>query len=193
MYKSCHKLQTVTSSAKHPTFSIDHWIVFTFVGTKFVLLIKPIKFGHILWHQGFCVKVHPSSSQSCHHKNWNHPLRWILYIFQTASNENVIYPGCWRPEYDGIAGSRSQRGSLGLYGDYGCDTPWELVESAVKAMATRQDVDFLLWTGWVVYIEITGSILSALYALAESAENVLRVRCPVFMVLLNVAYVLHYK
>lgn len=87
----------------------------------------------------------------------------ITYIFQTASNENVIYPhtGCWRPEYDGIAGSRSQRGSLGRYGDYGCDTPWELVESAVKAMATRQDVDFLLWTGWVVYIEITDGILVA--------------------------------
>lgn len=59
------------------------------------------------------------------------------------------YPGCWRPEYDGIAGSRSHRKPSGRYGDYGCDTPWELVESAVKAMATRQDVDFLLWTGWV--------------------------------------------
>lgn len=59
----------------------------------------------------------------------------------------MIFSGCWRPEYDGIGGSRSQRGPLGRYGDYGCDTPWELVESAVKAMATRQDVDFLLWTG----------------------------------------------
>ena len=36
----------------------------------------------------------------------------------------------------------------GKFGDYWCDSPWKLAESAVKAMQTfKHDVDFLLWTG----------------------------------------------
>lgn len=58
-----------------------------------------------------------------------------------------VYIGCWKPEYEGHSGSRLQRRYSGLYGDYGCDSPWKLVESAINAMKTRQDVDFLLWTG----------------------------------------------
>ncbi|KAK6644887.1 hypothetical protein RUM43_001163 [Polyplax serrata] len=37
---------------------------------------------------------------------------------------------------------------MGVYGDYQCDSPWALVESAVHAMKSKHgDVDFILWTG----------------------------------------------
>ena len=38
----------------------------------------------------------------------------------------------------------------GLFGDYWCDSPWNLITSAVEAMknATEgRDADFVLWTG----------------------------------------------
>ncbi|RZB40944.1 hypothetical protein BDFB_011148 [Asbolus verrucosus] len=57
--------------------------------------------------------------------------------------------GCWRPEYDGGATSRNQRRPMGRYGDYSCDAPWELIESAARTMMSRQNdnVEFVLWTG----------------------------------------------
>lgn len=75
-----------------------------------------------------------------------HNAKHLYYLVWIVCHVNL---GCWRPEYEGHAGSRLQRRSSGRYGEYGCDSPWELVESAVNAMKTRQDVDFLLWTGWV--------------------------------------------
>ncbi|EEB18824.1 conserved hypothetical protein [Pediculus humanus corporis] len=37
---------------------------------------------------------------------------------------------------------------MGMYGDYQCDSPWALVESAVHTMKSKHgDVDFILWTG----------------------------------------------
>uniref|UniRef100_A0A1A9VT24 Calcineurin-like phosphoesterase domain-containing protein n=1 Tax=Glossina austeni TaxID=7395 RepID=A0A1A9VT24_GLOAU len=37
----------------------------------------------------------------------------------------------------------------GRYGDYLCDSPWSLIESAAEAMKSRQgdNVEFVLWTG----------------------------------------------
>lgn len=37
----------------------------------------------------------------------------------------------------------------GHFGDYLCDSPWSLLESATQAMKSRQgdNVEFVLWTG----------------------------------------------
>jgi sphingomyelin phosphodiesterase acid-like 3 len=37
----------------------------------------------------------------------------------------------------------------GYYGDYQCDSPWTLLETASKAMKEKQgdNVEFVLWTG----------------------------------------------
>ncbi|XP_018328097.1 acid sphingomyelinase-like phosphodiesterase 3a [Agrilus planipennis] len=55
--------------------------------------------------------------------------------------------GCWRADTEG--GPRNYRKPTGRYGDYGCDSPWELVESAARIMGQRQadNVEFVLWTG----------------------------------------------
>ena len=38
--------------------------------------------------------------------------------------------------------------SPGRFGDFWCDSPWELVTSAINAMKyIKQDADFALWTG----------------------------------------------
>ncbi|CAH1129145.1 unnamed protein product [Ceutorhynchus assimilis] len=60
-----------------------------------------------------------------------------------------VRKGCWRPSYDGSSNMRGQRGPLSQYGDYSCDSTWELIESAAKMMMTRQNenVEFVLWTG----------------------------------------------
>ncbi|KAG5881295.1 hypothetical protein JTB14_031085 [Gonioctena quinquepunctata] len=56
--------------------------------------------------------------------------------------------GCWRPDYEGIKGKTSRR-HMGRYGDYSCDSTWELIESAAHTMMKRQsdNVEFVLWTG----------------------------------------------
>nr|XP_022908691.1 acid sphingomyelinase-like phosphodiesterase 3b [Onthophagus taurus] len=56
-----------------------------------------------------------------------------------------VRKGCWKPN-----GSREPHSrSVGKYGDYSCDAPWDLIESATRAMASRQgdNVEFVLWTG----------------------------------------------
>ncbi|KAL1494023.1 hypothetical protein ABEB36_009696 [Hypothenemus hampei] len=60
-----------------------------------------------------------------------------------------VKKGCWRLDYDGNLNSRGQRGPLSQYGDYSCDSTWELIESAAKMMMTQhyENVDFVLWTG----------------------------------------------
>lgn len=37
----------------------------------------------------------------------------------------------------------------GRLGDYGCDSPWALVQSAVKAMKEKHgdNIEFVLWSG----------------------------------------------
>lgn len=39
--------------------------------------------------------------------------------------------------------------TLGRFGDYLCESPWSLLESATQAMKSRQgdNVEFVLWTG----------------------------------------------
>jgi hypothetical protein len=45
----------------------------------------------------------------------------------------------------GVGNSRP----AGRYGDYNCDSPWSLVESAAKAMKSKHgdNIEFVLWTG----------------------------------------------
>ncbi|XP_034178974.2 cyclic GMP-AMP phosphodiesterase SMPDL3A [Osmia lignaria lignaria] len=43
----------------------------------------------------------------------------------------------------------SDRKTVGKFGDYGCDSPWSLIESAMRAMRTHhgEGIEFVLWTG----------------------------------------------
>jgi hypothetical protein len=52
--------------------------------------------------------------------------------------------GCWFQEHH-LSNSRAP----GTFGDYQCDSPWLLLESASKAMKDKQgdNVEFVLWTG----------------------------------------------
>ncbi|XP_050302558.1 acid sphingomyelinase-like phosphodiesterase 3b [Anthonomus grandis grandis] len=58
---------------------------------------------------------------------------------------------CWRT-YDpsnSRSKSQSQRSPSNPYGDYNCDSTWDLIESAARMMMSRQNenVEFVLWTG----------------------------------------------
>ncbi|XP_057663020.1 acid sphingomyelinase-like phosphodiesterase 3a isoform X2 [Diorhabda carinulata] len=56
--------------------------------------------------------------------------------------------GCWRSDYEGGKGKGARR-QMGRFGDYSCDSTWELIESAAQLMMTRHydNVEFVLWTG----------------------------------------------
>ncbi|XP_049793804.1 acid sphingomyelinase-like phosphodiesterase 3a [Schistocerca nitens] len=62
-----------------------------------------------------------------------------------------------RPPDGGHVGSSSR--SPGRFGDYDCDPPWVLVESAVRFMRTRQgdNIEFILWTGDVTSHDVAAS------------------------------------
>ena len=51
---------------------------------------------------------------------------------------------CWRQN-----GAPWSRPSEGRFGDYGCDSPFALVESAVRGMkkVMGEQIEFILWTG----------------------------------------------
>jgi len=45
---------------------------------------------------------------------------------------------------------RLDRKLAGKFGDYSCDSPWALIESAARAMRSKHgDIEFVLWTGYV--------------------------------------------
>ncbi|KAK1125621.1 hypothetical protein K0M31_005182 [Melipona bicolor] len=52
---------------------------------------------------------------------------------------------CWNARN----GVNSGRKTPGEFGDYGCDSPWALVESAASAMTSNrgEGIKFVLWTG----------------------------------------------
>ena len=60
----------------------------------------------------------------------------ILFFFHSS--------GCWYLEHH-----QSNSRAPGFYGDYQCDSPWSLLETAAKAMKEKQgdNVEFVLWTG----------------------------------------------
>ncbi|KAJ9579676.1 hypothetical protein L9F63_004664, partial [Diploptera punctata] len=55
---------------------------------------------------------------------------------------------CRRSE-NKIGGGVANRRLAGKFGDYNCDSPWSLVESAAKAMRSKHgdNIEFVLWTG----------------------------------------------
>ncbi|XP_037948178.1 uncharacterized protein LOC119679742 [Teleopsis dalmanni] len=69
-----------------------------------------------------------------------------LHLDTIYSTQGDVLRSCWR--IDRQAPSSSNR-SPGRFGDYLCDSPWSLIESAAKAMKSRQgdNVEFVLWTG----------------------------------------------
>lgn len=56
---------------------------------------------------------------------------------------------CWHTDTRGSSGYHRPRGK---FGDYSCDSPWPLIESAAHQMRMKQgdSVEFVLWTGWVI-------------------------------------------
>ncbi|CAG9860991.1 unnamed protein product [Phyllotreta striolata] len=80
-------------------------------------------------------------------------LGYFWHITDLHYDGHVIFhgdarKGCWRPDYDGIKGKGARR-PMGRFGDYSCDSTWELIESAAQLMTTRHydNVEFVLWTG----------------------------------------------
>ncbi|XP_058987813.1 uncharacterized protein LOC131806929 [Musca domestica] len=70
-----------------------------------------------------------------------------LHLDTIYSTEGDVMRSCWRIDRQPPPSSSTH--SPGRYGDYLCDSPWSLIESAAKAMKTRQgdNVEFVLWTG----------------------------------------------
>lgn len=56
---------------------------------------------------------------------------------------------CWRTDSGGGGGGVNSRRPAGRFGDYSCDSPWGLVESAARAMKSKHgdNIEFVLWTG----------------------------------------------
>ncbi|XP_076395443.1 cyclic GMP-AMP phosphodiesterase SMPDL3A [Megachile rotundata] len=57
---------------------------------------------------------------------------------------------CWNTRNSMEGGWMApERKLVGEFGDYGCDSPWSLIESAVRAMRTHhgEGIEFVLWTG----------------------------------------------
>ncbi|XP_008554403.1 acid sphingomyelinase-like phosphodiesterase 3b [Microplitis demolitor] len=58
---------------------------------------------------------------------------------------------CWNTRSSNIDTGhiRPDRRVAGVFGNYSCDSPWALIESAVQAMKSKQDegIEFVLWTG----------------------------------------------
>ncbi|XP_017136939.1 acid sphingomyelinase-like phosphodiesterase 3b [Drosophila miranda] len=78
-----------------------------------------------------------------------------LHLDTIYSTQGDIYRSCWqleRPVSSSSSGSNAANAASeapGLFGHYNCDSPWSLVESAVKTMKAKQgdNVEFVLWTG----------------------------------------------
>lgn len=63
-----------------------------------------------------------------------------IYYLQPMSSSTGCYTSD-RPQ--------SSQARPGRFGDYNCDSPWALIESAMQTMKSRQgdNVEFVLWTG----------------------------------------------
>ncbi|XP_075215109.1 acid sphingomyelinase-like phosphodiesterase 3b [Lycorma delicatula] len=61
------------------------------------------------------------------------------------SAKGDVRKNCWKTEKESLGTSRPN----GRFGDYSCDSPWALVESAARAMKAKHgdNIEFVLWTG----------------------------------------------
>ncbi|XP_055703393.1 acid sphingomyelinase-like phosphodiesterase 3b isoform X2 [Phlebotomus papatasi] len=68
-----------------------------------------------------------------------------LHFDPAYSTKGDVLRSCWYSEHH----QGSSRSVPGRFGDYNCDSPWSLLESATQAMRSRQgdNVEFVLWTG----------------------------------------------
>ncbi|XP_037901368.1 uncharacterized protein LOC119645303 [Glossina fuscipes] len=69
-----------------------------------------------------------------------------LHLDTIYSTQGDVMRSCWHIERQTPSSSAHLPGR---YGDYLCDSPWSLIESAAEAMKSRQgdNVEFVLWTG----------------------------------------------
>ncbi|XP_062552572.1 acid sphingomyelinase-like phosphodiesterase 3b [Armigeres subalbatus] len=69
-----------------------------------------------------------------------------LHFDSYYSTKGDILRSCWANEF---SSSSSNTKKPGQFGDYMCDSPWSLLESASQAMKSKQgdNVEFVLWTG----------------------------------------------
>lgn len=83
-----------------------------------------------------------------------------LHLDTFYSTQGDIYRSCWQLSHSAAAAAAaismgSEGGAAqhteppGPFGHYNCDSPWALVESAIKTMKAKQgdNVEFVLWTG----------------------------------------------
>ncbi|XP_030372143.1 acid sphingomyelinase-like phosphodiesterase 3b [Scaptodrosophila lebanonensis] len=78
-----------------------------------------------------------------------------LHLDTIYSMEGDARKSCWQlPRSGGASNGMSVAAASspetpGAFGDYHCDSPWSLIESAVKTMKAKQgdNVEFVLWTG----------------------------------------------
>lgn len=72
-----------------------------------------------------------------------------LHLDTFYSTQGDIYRSCWELNRPGTSNAPQEVETPGPFGNYNCDSPWSLVESAVKTMKAKQgdNVEFVLWTG----------------------------------------------
>lgn len=83
-----------------------------------------------------------------------------LHLDTFYSTQGDIYRSCWQLSHSAAAaaaaismgsggGAAQETEPPGPFGHYNCDSPWALVESAIKTMKAKQgdNVEFVLWTG----------------------------------------------
>ncbi|XP_045494366.1 acid sphingomyelinase-like phosphodiesterase 3a [Colias croceus] len=69
-------------------------------------------------------------------------------------------------------GSSGHHRSLGRFGDYACDSPLELIVSALRYMRTRhsENVEFVLWTGGIIASRYSGKDVDRYQAIRNMTE-----------------------
>ncbi|XP_052873756.1 acid sphingomyelinase-like phosphodiesterase 3a [Anopheles cruzii] len=69
-----------------------------------------------------------------------------LHLDTYYTTKGDIFRSCWLTEHHSNTANAKRPGP---YGDYMCDSPWSLLESATQAMKSKQgdNVEFVLWTG----------------------------------------------
>ncbi|XP_068149645.1 acid sphingomyelinase-like phosphodiesterase 3b [Drosophila tropicalis] len=73
-----------------------------------------------------------------------------LHLDTFYSTQGDIYKSCWQLARTAPSSTSTVAlESPGPFGHYNCDSPWSLIESAVKSMKAKQgdNVEFVLWTG----------------------------------------------
>ncbi|XP_055531013.1 acid sphingomyelinase-like phosphodiesterase 3a [Wyeomyia smithii] len=69
-----------------------------------------------------------------------------LHFEPYYTTKGDIFRSCWYNEHRADTNNVKRPGT---FGDYMCDSPWSLLESATQAMKSKQgdNVEFVLWTG----------------------------------------------